>query len=593
MARGLLSLEARGRRRDEAPPRDSQVIHKKEASMATKDRVLWGASVGLVLLSLSDVPVQSADFVRGDLNGDGVVSYADPFVLTAYLFLGHSRVEDCMAAAEINGDGHLDISDTIHLYRFVLGLRDAPSAPFPDPGPAPADETLSCDSYTSDATPIDDPAASIRIVDHTSEGGEDRLVMIDVEVSTSTRLAGLGMRLEFESGLFGEVGTLKGRGVVNLVGEDPEANHWIIDAQEDSIAVGQFIAAPLCNIENEDPECGWLPAGEDVKVFRLLACLAPNTPAGEYPIRIASAEFVDLETSRAIYPETSTATLTVLEDVGTSECDANPEAPPPPPPTPTVAFTLAERTASRGAAVGVPFAIRAELPSQGFSFSMDFDESVLTSTGIERLWKRPSGTPFEFEKFEINNANRFPGNQDLFEGYIAGGVIISFEDTSEVLPAGEDVEVLNLEFEIRPDAPLGETQLEFVDGAIGSDGEPVQNRLVSGGRAVVAATTPSFVLVNGFVAIVGVGTPFFLRGDTNADGEVQISDPVHTLGFLFEAGLSVDCLDAADANDDGEVNVTDPIFTLEFLFAGGPPIPPPYAEWGEDPTDDALECRDS
>jgi hypothetical protein len=74
----------------------------------------------------------------------------------------------------------------------------------------------------------------------------------------------------------------------------------------------------------------------------------------------------------------------------------------------------------------------------------------------------------------------------------------------------------------------------------------------------------------------------FVRGNSNGDGAVNISDPSFTLGFLFLGGPEPRCLDAADANNDSLVNIADPSFTLNFLFLGGPAIPAPYPECGID-----------
>ena len=67
----------------------------------------------------------------------------------------------------------------------------------------------------------------------------------------------------------------------------------------------------------------------------------------------------------------------------------------------------------------------------------------------------------------------------------------------------------------------------------------------------------------------------FLRADSNGDGGVDISDPIHTLLWLFAGGGAPGCLDAADADDTGAVDVTDPIAALDWLFRGGPAPPPP------------------
>ena len=67
----------------------------------------------------------------------------------------------------------------------------------------------------------------------------------------------------------------------------------------------------------------------------------------------------------------------------------------------------------------------------------------------------------------------------------------------------------------------------------------------------------------------------FRRGDANGDGQVDLTDPVFTLGHLFRGEPAPACLEAADTNNDARLEITDPIATLEFLFRGGTPPAPP------------------
>lgn len=63
----------------------------------------------------------------------------------------------------------------------------------------------------------------------------------------------------------------------------------------------------------------------------------------------------------------------------------------------------------------------------------------------------------------------------------------------------------------------------------------------------------------------------FHRGDPNDDGNVDITDGIYILSFLFLGGPDPTCREAADADDSGAVNITDPVYVLNFLFQGGPP----------------------
>ncbi|MCA8960800.1 MAG: hypothetical protein KDC38_09815 [Planctomycetes bacterium] len=79
---------------------------------------------------------------------------------------------------------------------------------------------------------------------------------------------------------------------------------------------------------------------------------------------------------------------------------------------------------------------------------------------------------------------------------------------------------------------------------------------------------------------------FFIRGDANGDGTLDVADVISMLSFLFQGGELLVCETALDGNDSGDVNVADAIYLLSFLFTGGPPPPAPYPDpAGGDPFD--------
>lgn len=83
----------------------------------------------------------------------------------------------------------------------------------------------------------------------------------------------------------------------------------------------------------------------------------------------------------------------------------------------------------------------------------------------------------------------------------------------------------------------------------------------------------------------------FSRGDANADSQVDLSDAVFLLNFLFLGAGNPLCPDAADINDDGGLNLSDAVYLLNRLFLGGLEIAiPGRFECGADPTGDDLDC---
>ena len=82
----------------------------------------------------------------------------------------------------------------------------------------------------------------------------------------------------------------------------------------------------------------------------------------------------------------------------------------------------------------------------------------------------------------------------------------------------------------------------------------------------------------------------YVRGDSNFDGKLDLSDVIFILSYLFVAGEAPRCEDAVDSDDNGILEITDAIYLLGHLFLGTAVPPTPYPEEGEDPTDDSLTC---
>lgn len=95
--------------------------------------------------------------------------------------------------------------------------------------------------------------------------------------------------------------------------------------------------------------------------------------------------------------------------------------------------------------------------------------------------------------------------------------------------------------------------------------------------------------------LLGLGAleaqPPFRRGDATVDGQVNLSDAVGILLYLFAGAGELQCQDAADTDDSGDVTITDAIGILNYLFlAGEPPRAPGPEQCGQDATADGLDC---
>ncbi len=97
------------------------------------------------------------------------------------------------------------------------------------------------------------------------------------------------------------------------------------------------------------------------------------------------------------------------------------------------------------------------------------------------------------------------------------------------------------------------------------------------------------------VEVLGTAVPTaapefaFLRGDSNCDGDANLSDAVTILDGLFRGGDAFCCKSASDVNNDHTINLSDPVYLLNTLFLGGPDPDSPYPDCGR-ATHGGLPC---
>ncbi len=65
------------------------------------------------------------------------------------------------------------------------------------------------------------------------------------------------------------------------------------------------------------------------------------------------------------------------------------------------------------------------------------------------------------------------------------------------------------------------------------------------------------------------GMQTYTCGDSNGDDEINVSDAVYIINYVFVNGTPPDPMEAADVNCDGEVNVSDGVSIINNVFVGG------------------------
>tara|TARA_Y100000588_G_scaffold264083_1_gene278837 strand:- start:53 stop:556 length:504 start_codon:yes stop_codon:yes gene_type:complete len=89
------------------------------------------------------------------------------------------------------------------------------------------------------------------------------------------------------------------------------------------------------------------------------------------------------------------------------------------------------------------------------------------------------------------------------------------------------------------------------------------------------AALPTVQATGRTVGLPPLEETLLIRGDCDSNGEVNITDPICVLQYLFLDIPGQACFRSSDADGSGELNITDPIYLLNYLFSGGaPPLDP-------------------
>jgi hypothetical protein len=104
----------------------------------------WVACFCVLTLS---VPGGGADFTRGDVDASGSLNVTDAVQILRHLFLGVPEKLPCDDAADVDDGGSVNLTDAVFLLDSLFRGGAAPVQPFPECGPDPSEDALSCDTF--------------------------------------------------------------------------------------------------------------------------------------------------------------------------------------------------------------------------------------------------------------------------------------------------------------------------------------------------------------------------------------------------------------------------------------------------------------
>ena len=287
-----------------------------------------------------------------------------------------------------------------------------------------------------------------------------------------------------------------------------------------------------------------------------------------------------------------------------------------PPPDIGARFVVGEASGRPGDVVEVPILAATDAPVSSLRLALEVDPTYVEVQAIDVEMERLRNG--EFIREQIPRSERFglvecdPAVDpdlppDCF--YSVPALTIFYDSAPEYVaidqltlppdgmttdsgyPGSELREVGRLLVRIREDAPVTDAGAVVDLRAATIDNVSGVGSVATGAFLTFPDTSvfsPVSEFSGGKIRILGAG---FRRGDANGDRDVNLSDALTVLNFLFLGGSDPSCDDAADTDDSGVIELTDGVFALNALFLGGDSLPPPV-ECGHDPSQDELECED-
>ncbi len=129
-----------------------------------------------------------------------------------------------------------------------------------------------------------------------------------------------------------------------------------------------------------------------------------------------------------------------------------------------------------------------------------------------------------------------------------------------------------------------------ITGCVSAGARPAASKKFVGLRLLQRFSFAALLLALWATPLTVEAQGVFVRADCNDSNDVDISDAIFLLNFLFVGNVDpVACSDACDANDSENLDISDGIYLLNWLFVSNSPAPPPpHPGLGVDPTTDPL-----
>lgn len=132
------------------------------------------------------------------------------------------------------------------------------------------------------------------------------------------------------------------------------------------------------------------------------------------------------------------------------------------------------------------------------------------------------------------------------------------------------VDPTNHDFRLQAGSPARTLGRDILD----LDGDGSTDNVIPAGAYITGDEVIGFSLEE-------ASSAFFIRGDCNGDGGLDISDGIFNLAYLVLGGARPRCLEACNSDGGDALDISDSVYLFGYLFLGSRPPAVPFPECGE------------
>jgi hypothetical protein len=562
-------------------------------------------------LTDGDFDVVQHEFIRGDADGDCLVSLYDVVHLIGYVYGGPEL--PCLDAGDLNDDGTVNADDVLYFVQYLFVWGPPPAPPFPNPGPDPTEpDGLTCLEECVPIDPTPSPVDFLTASDASGSPGETGIVVSIIATNTQN-LFGYQIFLDYDENILEATavettGTATGDAGADLF-------ETFINDTDGEVEIA-------CIVDQNGVTS--MPAGTN-QLVKITFSVKPDAPLGTTLLDLNNVIAVPFQgnlftyAGGKLYPTLTDGNFTVepepfiisITDVGNDQgrqvrvnwnrccydvfgspvtiteyslwrridqdkagsledemLSSNVEMFGGPRLYPPGDWDFIKTVPARGEEEynTVCPTLGDSTEAEGMYWSVFF-VSAMTSDPLVYFDSEPDSG------FSLDNIPPLPITDLDIPRKTSTALVLKWMVPGEY-PGEQSATAYDIRYST---SPIGSDTAAWWDAAIQCEGEPypAPAGAIDSFEVTLDLTQTYYIAMKllddrpNYSEISNIVR--FTCGDANGSGGVDLADAVYIVNWLFIGGPPPDLMAAGDANCDSSVNLADAVYIINWLFIGGPP----------------------